>query len=291
MVTISVIVCTYNQETTISRAMNAILAQECEVPFEIIIGEDASTDNTRKLCEGFVNKYPDKVRLMPKAPNKGVVANYYDCVREAKGKYIMECAGDDEWCPGRMQLCLNTIEENVEVVQVFTQVYYRKDDTGEILEPNNTLFPMGRLKGNEVIEGMMHQRNDQNVFFGITRRESIIELLTEFPQFFSGRKYKAEDKQLIVLLGTKGDFINLPNRTYYYTIDNRSITRDSIIRHFIYGKNMLIMTHNLAKAVNYKGSLMDIYAHIVYNMCTQFVWKSLIKLFPFLHNLRNTERT
>jgi hypothetical protein len=222
--------------------------------------------------------------MMPKAPNKGIVDNYYDCVREAKGEYIMECAGDDEWCVGRMQLCLDTIKGDDNVVQVFSQVYYRKDDTGEITEPDSPLFPMGRLKGMEVIEGMMHQHSDQNVFFAITRRESIMELLIEFPQFFSGRKYKAEDRQLIVLLGTKGDFINLPNRTYYYTIDNHSITRDSIVRHFIYGKNMLIMTHNLAKAVNYQGSLMDIYAHIVYNMCTQLVWKSLIKVFPFLHH-------
>lgn len=284
MVAISVIVCTYNQETTIARALDAILAQQCSVPFEVIIGEDASTDNTRRICQEYASKYQDIVRLMPKAPNKGIVDNYYDCVREARGEYIMECAGDDEWCAGRMQLCLDTIKSNDDVVQVFSQVYYRNDDTGEIIEPQNALFPSGKIAGKDVIEGMMHQRSDQNVFFAITRRKPVMELLREYPQFFTGRKYRAEDKQLIVLLGTKGNFINIPERTYYYTISNRSITRDSITKHFVYDKNMLMMTHDLAKAVDYKGSLIYIYSHILYNMCTQLIWKTLVKLFPFLHH-------
>lgn len=289
MVAISVIVCTYNQEATIARALDAILVQQCSVPFEIIIGEDASIDNTRKVCEEYARRYPDIIRIMPKAPNKGIVDNYYDCVREAKGEYIMECAGDDEWCPGRMQLCLATIENNPDVVQVFTQVYYRMDSTGEIKKPENNLFPYGLIKGPNVIKGMMHQRADQNVFYAITKRTAIMELMQEHPQFFSGRRYNAEDKQLIVLLGTKGDFINLPDRTYYYTIDTNSITRPNILKHFRYGINMLQMTHDLAKAVNYHGSLLYIYSHIAYNMCTQLVWKSLIKVFPVLHNLRNRE--
>lgn len=284
MVAISVIVCTYNQETTIARALDAILAQQCSVPFEVIIGEDASTDNTSRICQEYASKYHDIVRLMPKAPNKGIVDNYYDCVREARGEYIMECAGDDEWCAGRMQLCLDTIKSNDDVVQVFSQVYYRNDDTGEIIEPQNALFPSGKIAGKDVIEGMMHQRSDQNVFFAITRRKPVMELLREYPQFFTGRKYRAEDKQLIVLLGTKGNFINIPERTYYYTISNRSITRDCITKHFVYGKNMLIMTHDLATAVGYKGSLIYIYSHILYNMCTQLMWKTLVKLFPFLHH-------
>lgn len=284
MVTVSVIICTYNQEDTLSRALNAVLAQQCDASFEIIIGEDASRDNTRKVCEEYANKYPNIIRLMPKAPNKGIVDNYYGCIREAQGEYIMECAGDDEWCQGRMQLCLDTIRKHNDVVQVFTQVYYRKDNTGEIIEPNNSLFPFGLLKGSEVIDGMMHQHHNQTVFYAITRRNAILKVMEDYPDYFTGRKYHAEDKQLIVLLGTQGNFVNLPNRTYYYTIDNGSITRSSLVKHFLYGWNMLMMTHNLAKTVKYKGCLWDIYSHIIYNMLTQLVWKSIIKLFPFLHN-------
>ena len=47
---ISVIVCTFNQEDTISRTLDSVLCQKCHVPFEIIIGEDCSTDGTLAIC-------------------------------------------------------------------------------------------------------------------------------------------------------------------------------------------------------------------------------------------------
>ena len=56
---ISVVVCTYNQEDTIARTLDSILMQQCHVPYEIIIGEDCSTDQTRSVCETYANKYPD----------------------------------------------------------------------------------------------------------------------------------------------------------------------------------------------------------------------------------------
>jgi glucosyltransferase len=62
MVAISVIVCTYNQEATIARALDAILAQQCSVSFELIIGEDASTDGTRKICEEYA-KSDKRIKL------------------------------------------------------------------------------------------------------------------------------------------------------------------------------------------------------------------------------------
>jgi hypothetical protein len=100
------------------------------------------------------------------------------------------------------------------------------------------------LKGNVVIDGMMHQHSNQAVFYAMTLRGAIMELMEEFPSFFRGRKYYAEDKQMTVLLGTKGSFLNLPDRTYYYTIDTGSITRGGIVKHLRYNVNMLILNHD-----------------------------------------------
>lgn len=284
MIMISVIVCTYNQEKTISRALDSIISQQCDVEFEVIIGEDYSADNTRAICEDYANRYPLLVRLMPKAPNKGIIDNYYDCVRVARGEYIMECGGDDEWCQGRIQLCYDAIKNDTNVVQVFTQMYYRKDDTNEIIEQDDSLFPFGLIKGADVIEGMMHQRSGQTALYAITRKSVMKELMQESPQFFSGRRYLAEDRQLIILLATKGDFINLPNRTYYYTIDTGSITRGKLRKHLRYNISMIQLTHDLAKAIDYKGSLFPYYINTITTMCRLVLSKSFIKLFPFLHH-------
>ena len=48
---ISVIVCTYNQQDTISRTLDSILAQRCHLPIEIVIGEDGSIDGTLAVCQ------------------------------------------------------------------------------------------------------------------------------------------------------------------------------------------------------------------------------------------------
>jgi len=95
---ISVVVICYNQEQTIGRALDSILNQKTTYSFEIIIGEDASpNDNTRAVCEEYVRKYPEKIRILPKASNKGLIRNYYDCLSECKGEFIATCTGDDWW--------------------------------------------------------------------------------------------------------------------------------------------------------------------------------------------------
>ena len=92
---VSIIVITYNQEKTIARTLNSILHQETQYPFEIIIGDDASTDGTRVICEEYRNKYPNIIKLNEYHPNYGVVKNYAEALKRCTGKYIMVCAGDD----------------------------------------------------------------------------------------------------------------------------------------------------------------------------------------------------
>lgn len=94
---VSVVVTTYNQERTIAQTLDSILAQQCDFDMELVLGEDCSTDSTRAICERYAAQYPGIVRLMPAAPNKGLLHNYADCVAACRGKYLAVCAGDDYW--------------------------------------------------------------------------------------------------------------------------------------------------------------------------------------------------
>ena len=94
---VSVIVLTYNQENTIKRTLDSILSQKCNFNFEIIIGDDCSTDSTVRICQEYQSSYPTIIRLICNETNKGVVKNYYNCILASKGKYIADCAGDDYW--------------------------------------------------------------------------------------------------------------------------------------------------------------------------------------------------
>ncbi len=98
---LSVIVLTYNQEATIGQTLDHIVAQQ-GVDMEVIIGDDASADGTRAVCEEYAARYAF-VRLMPAAPNKGILRNYLDCLAECRGEYVAGCAGDDFW-PDHLKL-------------------------------------------------------------------------------------------------------------------------------------------------------------------------------------------
>lgn len=119
---VSVVVLTYNQEQTIGRTLDSILSQKSDYSFEIIVGEDASpSDNTRAVCESYAAKHPQLIRLLPKAPNKGLMRNYADCLAECSGKYIACCAGDDWWHnPNKLQMQVDFLEANADYGVVHT---------------------------------------------------------------------------------------------------------------------------------------------------------------------------
>ena len=94
---ISVLVCTYNQEKYFAQALDSILMQKCDEPFEILIGDDCSTDDTGKIADDYQSRYPDKVRVV--RPEKNGGASYYiiGLVHSAEGEYLSICDGDDYW--------------------------------------------------------------------------------------------------------------------------------------------------------------------------------------------------
>jgi glycosyltransferase involved in cell wall biosynthesis len=123
---ISIVVICYEQENTIRRALDSILRQEMVYTFEIIIGEDASpNDNTRAICEEYVQKYPEVIRLLPVAENKGLLRNYADCLAECQGKYIATCTGDDWWHnPNKLKLQVDFLEHNQDYGVVHTEANF-----------------------------------------------------------------------------------------------------------------------------------------------------------------------
>ncbi|MCV4697829.1 glycosyltransferase, partial [Escherichia coli] len=71
--------------------------QETDFPFELVIGEDCSTDNTRKICEDYARRFPDKIRLLARERNLGMCSNFVETILACRGDFIAFCDGDDYW--------------------------------------------------------------------------------------------------------------------------------------------------------------------------------------------------
>lgn len=100
---ISVVVITYNQESTIRQTLDSILMQKGDFDLELVIGEDCSTDATHAICEEYVSKsqitnHKSQIILLPNTHNLGIMANTARVFEASTGDYISIIAGDDYYC-------------------------------------------------------------------------------------------------------------------------------------------------------------------------------------------------
>lgn len=113
---VSVCVVTYNQEKYIAECLQSLVDQVTDFPFEIIVGEDCSTDKTREIVEVFARKYPDLIVRNYHNKNVGAVQNAITSYKMARGKYICHVDGDDLALPGKLQVQADVLDANSDCV-------------------------------------------------------------------------------------------------------------------------------------------------------------------------------
>ena len=104
-VKVSVCIQTYDHAPYIARALDSVLMQEADFPYEIVVGEDESSDGTRAVCIDYARRHPDRIRLFLRS-RKDVVHidgrptgryNFIQNLNAARGQYIALLDGDDYW--------------------------------------------------------------------------------------------------------------------------------------------------------------------------------------------------
>lgn len=128
---INVIVTTYNHEKYIAQCLESILEQKGDFQIEIIIGDDCSTDNTRKIVEGFGEKYPKIISILPMEKNLGITKNLKRCLDVCSGEYIAICEGDDYWTDAnKLQKQKDFLESHKDYSMCFSAImlYYEEKD-------------------------------------------------------------------------------------------------------------------------------------------------------------------
>ena len=136
---------TYNQEKFIGKAIEGFLNQKTTFPYEIIIGEDNSTDATREIVRGFREKYPDIIQMVTSDENVGPLKNGYRTKKQCRGKYIAICDGDDYWIdPYKLQKQVDFLEANPDYIMVYTDI--ENIDKDGIIIPTTPFYEMQKSK-------------------------------------------------------------------------------------------------------------------------------------------------
>ena len=120
---LSIKILAYNHEKYISKCIDSILSQKTEYAYEILIGEDCSSDGTKRIIEEYEKKYPDIIKVIYHEKNCGCTKNAYALDVKARGKYLAGCEGDDYWCDEyRIQKDVSYLEKNPQYVGVCHKV-------------------------------------------------------------------------------------------------------------------------------------------------------------------------
>lgn len=136
---VSIICTTFNHENFIKETLEGFLSQKTKFSFEIIIHDDASTDNTVSIINDFVSKYPLIITPIFQKENqysKKEVNIWSDFTFPmTQGKYLALCEGDDYWIDElKLQKQVDFLENNLDYVITWTDFYTKKE--AELI-PNN----------------------------------------------------------------------------------------------------------------------------------------------------------
>jgi len=114
---VSVLVPTYFHEKHIAKALDSILMQQTTFRFEVLVGDDASGDNTPEIIKEYAEKFPDIIRPILRPENLGGTANGYDLQSKAAGNYIAYLEGDDYWLdPNKLQKQWEFLQNNPDYI-------------------------------------------------------------------------------------------------------------------------------------------------------------------------------
>ncbi|MCE7040579.1 glycosyltransferase [Dyadobacter sp. CY312] len=115
MMKVSVCVVTYNHEKFVPKMLDSLLMQETTFPYEIIVGDDCSKDNTVSILKEYQSRFPDKIRLLLQSKNLGLNGKYnaLNTFANAKGEYIAQFDGDDYLTsPHKLQKQVEMLDAN-----------------------------------------------------------------------------------------------------------------------------------------------------------------------------------
>ena len=129
---VSVMMLTYNHEKYIAEAIRGVVLQKFDHPFELVIGDDCSTDNTLRICREWQQRYPHIIKILERERNIGVHRNLMETLSACTGEYLAKCEGDDYWCnKHKLTRQVEYMEKHPECNVTFHRVinYYSHNNT------------------------------------------------------------------------------------------------------------------------------------------------------------------
>ena len=229
---VSILVATYNQEAYIAQTLDSLLEQECPFDYEILVGEDCSTDSTRAICQAYSNRHPEKIKLFLNTENKGLIRNYFDLLLNANGEYLADCGGDDYWInKNKLRRQIELLESHPDVTLVGSDWQWLDQRTGDI-RPHQlklvTDWYEPQRYGKQAVVDYLNCLDYPHVVLSTAcfRSVAVKQLLQSYPERFTGKAVVCEDLPITLSLLLQGPIYLMKEDTLIYRVLERSMSHE-----------------------------------------------------------------
>ena len=204
---------TYNHAPYIGQAIESVLGQTTDFPFEVLISEDCSTDGTREIVRDYQRRHPDRIRLLLSERNQGDNEVIARGIRAAAGEVIAYLDGDDWWTvPHKLQAQVAFLEREPGCALCYHSVL-RVYEGGE-REPHPSLPPGPRAPMTTEDALLRYHINSCSLAF---RRSAVPDL----PAWYQSADLA--DWALAVLVSTRGNLGYLDEVMAAYRIHSSGV--------------------------------------------------------------------
>jgi len=199
----------YNCQKFVGDAIQCILNQTY-TNWELIIADDRSKDNTKKLIDHF---YDSRIKIFHNDENQGYLKTWNKLIQKTNGKYVTFLDADDTCYSNRIEMMVHFLNENPQIGVVGSN-FNRINDKGEITYSSDFV-----LEHNEIVEKMPHEFNV--VGSAVMLRKEILDDIGGYNEFFN--RIGAEDYYWLYLISEKYRIQNLPDHLYNYRFNQNSV--------------------------------------------------------------------
>ena len=201
---VSIGVPVYNGEAFLERALDSLCAQDYE-HLEIIVSDNASTDNTPKICRAAAER-DERVSYLTTDVNRGAAWNFSRLVHVAQGPYFKWAAADDLCRPEYVSTCVSALEEDPTAVLCYPRTSLIDEDDLVVSDFTDDLAYDDDSAIRRFARVCRHV-GEYHAVFGVIRTNALREtgLLGAFPY---------ADIVTVAELALRGRFLEHPDRLF-----------------------------------------------------------------------------
>jgi glycosyltransferase involved in cell wall biosynthesis len=273
---VSACIITYNQAPYIKKCIDGAISQKLSFDYEIVIGDDNSKDGTLEICNSYVEKYPDLIKLISRPSNIGMVGNWLQTISECSGDIIAICEGDDFWIDeNKLQIQAEFLQQNPNYNISVHDVLYT-NQTDDITDKRFTAprFLGKPQNGFTLLDYIKNECLFHTSSFVIKK-----SMLKSFPEFLNS--VMSLDQAIFILYCLDGliHFINEPMSCY--RVHSSGITNSVAHKNLLKStNNQLTLFYELNKYTNYQF-------HELFSIRIRKLLFNKFKLLSGLYHLKN----